>query len=77
MAIPRERSRKATVNWLSLAITGTNGLPAAACQTWCSEESMCCAVCKRAIDDSGLVLTSDGREESRGDRLVVGRTSTW
>lgn len=31
----------ATKNWLPLPMTGRNGLPAAACQTSCSEESMC------------------------------------
>lgn len=39
----RVRRTKAMVNWLSLPTTGRNGLPAAACQTWCNEESMCCA----------------------------------
>ncbi|KAF3073406.1 Histone acetyltransferase GCN5, partial [Trichoderma lentiforme] len=49
-ASPSERSAKATVNWLSLAITGRKGLPVADCQTWYNEESMCCALCNEAIE---------------------------
>lgn len=36
------RSRtKPTRNWLFLPMVGANGLPDAACQTSCNEESMC------------------------------------
>ncbi|CAI6090346.1 unnamed protein product [Clonostachys chloroleuca] len=34
-------SKNPTVNWLSLPIVGRKGLPAAACQTSCKEESIC------------------------------------
>jgi hypothetical protein len=38
---PTRSREKPTVNWYDLSMEGRNGLPAAACQTSCSEESMC------------------------------------
>lgn len=38
---PRTSRVKATRNWLPFPMVGTKGEPAAACQTSCSEESMC------------------------------------
>lgn len=41
IANPNSIKMNATRNWLFLPTVGRNGLPAAACQTSCSEESMC------------------------------------
>lgn len=41
MMRPSTSRMKPRRNWLPLPTVGRNGLPAAACQTSCSEESMC------------------------------------
>lgn len=53
---PSRSRAKPTKNWLPLSMAGRKGLPAAACQTSCSEESMGQA---RAVLSFGKELGGD------------------